>query len=134
MQITICHICGWDLKEYYSGGDICPCCGNEYDFADCLFKEEILEKYCSDRRKMHSIAPELDDMSDEEEAPRDVTWRFLRLSWVKKGCPFKWAKEEGVAEWTIEDAKKQLNRIGYKYDTLVRLADEIITKCSVSYS
>ena len=44
MQITICHICGWDLKEYYSGGDICPCCGNEYDFADCLFKEEILEK------------------------------------------------------------------------------------------
>lgn len=126
MQITICHICGWDLKEYYSGGDICPCCGNEYDFADCLFKEEILEKYCSDRRKMHSIAPELDDMSDEEEAPRDVTWRFLRLSWVKKGCPFKWAKEEGVAEWTIEDAKKQLNRIGYKYDTLVRLADEII--------
>ena len=126
MQITICHICGWDLKEYYSGGDICPCCGSEYDFADCLFKEEILEKYCSDRRKMHSIAPELDDMSDEEVAPCDVTWRFLRLSWVKKGCPFKWAKEEGVAEWTIEDAKKQLNRIGYKYDTLVRLADEII--------
>ena len=126
MQTSLCAICGWDFKEYYSIGDICACCGNEYDFSDCLFKEEILEKYCSDRKKIHSIAPEIDDMDDEEEAPIDVTWRFLRLSWVKKGCPFKWAKHEGIENWTIEDAKKQLSVIGYKYDTLVRLAEEII--------
>ncbi|MBQ3546632.1 MAG: hypothetical protein IJA34_16860 [Lachnospiraceae bacterium] len=126
MQTSLCAICGWDFKKYYSGGDICPCCGKEYDFSDCLFKEEILEKYCSDRKKIHSIAPEIDDTDDEEEVPRDVTWRFLRLAWVKKGCPFKWGKREGIENWTIEDAKKQLSVIGYKYDTLVRLAEEII--------
>lgn len=128
MQTTLCLICGWNFGEYYSGGDICPCCFNEYDFDDFLFKEEILEKYCSDRKKVHSIAPEIDDLNDVEEAPRDVTWRFLRLAWVKKGCPFKCAKEEGVEKWTIEDAKKQLGVLGYKYDTLVRLADEIIDR------
>ena len=45
MDMTLCYICGWDFKEIYSGGDICPCCGSEYDFDDCLEKEEILEKY-----------------------------------------------------------------------------------------
>ena len=129
MNMTLCYVCGWDFKEYYSGGDICPCCGSEYDFSDCLEKEEILEKYCgNDREKLHIIAPEVDGVDDEEEVARDITWRFLRLAWVKKRCPFKWAKEEGIENWTIEDAKKQLDVIGYKYDSLVPLANRIISE------
>jgi hypothetical protein len=126
--MTLCYVCGWNFKETYSGGDICSCCGSEYDFSDCLEKEEILEKYCgNDKEKLHIIAPELDGVDDEEEVARDITWRFLRLAWVKKGCPFKWAKEEGIENWTIKDAKKQLDVIGYKYDSLVPLANKIIS-------
>ena len=127
MQTQLCAICGWNLKELYSSGDICPCCFNEYGFDDCLEKEEILEEYCGgDREKLRIMAPELDGVRDGEYVANDIAWRFLRLAWVKKGCPFKWAKHEGIENWTIEDAKKQLSVIGYKYDTLVRLAEEII--------
>lgn len=129
MDMTLCYICGWDFKEIYSGGDICPCCGSEYDFDDCLEKEEILEKYCgNDREKLHIMAPEVDDVDDEKEVARDITWRFIRLSWVKKGCPFKWAQKERIINWTIEDAKKQLDVIGYSYDSLVTLANKIISE------
>ena len=62
-----------------------------------------------------------------EEVARDIAWRFLRLAWVKKGCPFKNAKREGIGKWTVEDARKQLNVIGYKYDALVPLAEKIIS-------
>lgn len=128
MNMTLCYVCGWDFKENYSGGDICPCCGSEYDFSDCLEKEEILEKYCgNDKEKLHIMAPELDGVDGEEEVASDITWRFLRLAWVKKGCPFKWAKEEGIENWTIKDAKKQLDVIGYKYDSLLPLANRIIS-------
>ena len=117
--MTLCYICGWNFKEYYSGGDICPCCGSEYDFDDCLEKEEILEKYCgNDRERLHIMAPELDDVKDEKNVACDIVWRFIRLKWVKEGCPFKWAKEEGIEHWTIQDAKKQLKTIRYDYDTL----------------
>lgn len=126
--MTLCYICGWDFKEYYSGGYICSCCGSEYDFSDCLEKEEILEKYCSnDREKLRIMAPELDEVRDEEYVANDIAWRFIRLAWVKKGCPFKRAKKEGIEHWSIEDAKKQLAVIGYKYDSLVSLANKIIS-------
>ena len=42
MQTSLCAICGWDFKENYSVGDICPCCNSEYGFNDFLEKGEIL--------------------------------------------------------------------------------------------
>ena len=127
MQTQLCAICGWNLKEYYSVGDICPCCNNEYSFDDFLEKGEILENYCGgDREKLRIMAPELDGVGDEEYVANDIAWRFLRLAWVKNGCSFRYHKDEGIQKWTIEDAKKQLSVIGYKYDTLFRLAEEII--------
>ena len=126
--MTACHICGWDFKHYYSGGDICPCCESEYDFTDFFFFFEILERYCgNNKEKLYIIAPELDGYDDEEYVARDITWRFIRLAWIKKGCPFRWAKDEGITSWTIEDAKKQLAGIQYKYDALVPLANKIIS-------
>ena len=62
-----------------------------------------------------------------EEVARDIAWRFLRLAWVKKGCPFKNAKREGIGKWTIAAARKQLEDIEYKYDALVPLAEKIIS-------
>ena len=127
METSLCSICGWDFKEVYSGGDICSCCGSEYDFTDFLEKGEILERYCgNDKEKLHNMAPELDGYDDEEYVARDITWRFIRLAWIKKGCPFKYPNET-ITSWTIEDAKKQLASIHYKYDALVPLANKIIS-------
>ena len=128
MEMTLCYICGWDFKENYSVGDICPCCNSEYGFNDFLEKGEILEKYCNgDNSKLNIIAPELDGLADDEYVADDISWRFIRLFWIKKGCPFKWAKEEGIENWTIEDAKKQLKMIRYDYDTLLPLANKVIS-------
>lgn len=125
--MTLCYICGWNFKEYYSDGDICPCCGNEYGFNDCLEKKELLEKYCgNDSKKLHIMAPELDNTNDEKYVACDIAWRFLRLDWIKKGCPFRF-NEEGIENWTIEDAKKQLKLISYDYDTFLPLANKIIS-------
>ena len=74
------------------------------------------------------MAPELDDVKDEKNVACDIVWRFIRLKWVKEGCPFKWAKEEGIEHWTIQDAKKQLKTIRYDYDTLLPLANKIISE------
>lgn len=73
MQTQLCAICGWNLKEYYSVGDICPCCNNEYNFDDFLKKGEILENYCGgDREKLRIMAPELDGVGDEEYVANDI--------------------------------------------------------------
>ena len=85
MEMTLCYICGWDFKENYSVGDICPCCNSEYGFNDFLEKGEILEKYCNgDNSKLNIIAPELDGLADDEYVADDISWRFIRLSWIKK--------------------------------------------------
>lgn len=123
--MELCYVCGWNFKKEYSVGDICPCCRSEYGFHDCLEKGEILEKYCGgDRNKLHIMAPELDEVPDDEYAADDIAWRFLRLSWVKAGCPFK---SNGNEKWTLDDAKKQLYVIRYHYDALVPLANKIIS-------
>lgn len=44
---------------------------------------------------------------DIEEVACGITWRFLRLAWLKKGCPLKNAKRKGIGKWTVEDARKQ---------------------------
>ncbi len=54
------------LKEVYSLGNICPCCGREYDFTDFLEKGEILERYCgNNKEKLYIIAPEPDGYDDK---------------------------------------------------------------------
>lgn len=126
MKTQLCHICGWDFEECYSVGDICPCCFNEYGFDDRLEKQEILDKFCNgDRAKLYTMAPETNGVPDDMYVADEIAWRFLRLVWVKDGCSFKW-KEEKPKSWTISDAKKQLEKIGYYYDALLALAEKVI--------
>ena len=52
----------------------------------------------------------------------EVARKFLRLKWIKNGAKYKYFKGK---EWNLENMKKQLERLHYKYEALLPLAELI---------
>lgn len=124
-----CSVCGWNFDEgfekgyEYGEGDICECCGTEFGCDEDMYKEDVLQEYCNnDINILKKIAPEIALMNDDDVIPYEVARKFLRLKWIKNGAKYKYFKGK---EWNLENMKKQLERLHYKYEALLPLAELI---------
>lgn len=124
--MNICPICGCQLDYEVGPGEICGCCGNEFGLDDYLTKSTILKKFCNKNQKvLYTLAPELIESSDNEFVPTDISWRFLRVQWIKNGCTLKYKED---TSWNIDKTIQQLQKINYNYQSLkslIKILNEI---------
>ncbi|SHK54311.1 hypothetical protein [Paramaledivibacter caminithermalis] len=116
MEKYYCPICGYELKEEFSIGIICPCCGNESGFEDDILFDELKEFSSKDFKVAKVDKDELIRKSIEP-IPIKIAYRLLRAKWINKGCKWTYnSKNERPKDWGIEKAKEQLKNIGVDID------------------
>lgn len=118
-----CKICGFPLDKDPSCGDICPCCFCEYEFDDFMSKEDAISSFCDeDEDLLYILAPKTRELADEDILPPEISWKLLRLAWLKKGATcYKYDKHK----LPLDQVRIQLQNIHQDYDKLLPLTEKI---------
>lgn len=118
-----CPICGNELKERYSIGDICTCCGNESEFDDDIEKPDIdyqeyfkiLEEVMKLEENNEEVPKKLKEYLESTTYTKEEAWEILRNKWIKEGCKWKYNfRNEKPKNWNMKMVKKQLLNINIK--------------------
>ncbi|QUH27748.1 hypothetical protein [Vallitalea guaymasensis] len=108
MNKFYCPICGNQLVEAFSIGDICSCCGNECGCDERIIRELVDGTY-------DKIT--LDTLNNISYLTKEEAHEYLRKQWILQGLNWKYNDcNEKPEAWNFEMARKQLTNININLD------------------